>query len=317
MNKKELASIGVDIGGTKISAAAVHNGQIISEVVSYKTPDNLGDILKTVLEAVETVSNQHNAGYVGIATAGTVNLEGSRVMGSTGNLPKGYGNLEFKEIIEEKYGLKTMLENDANAAAYAEYKTGNAKGDNNTIVITLGTGIGGGVIINGKLLRGKSGGAAECGHLSMRCDKKRPCTCGDWDCWEAYASGTGYAKNAQEMAAEIPPEERTGILKLNNPEDLTTYDIIEGLAINDPFARKVHDRWEELIILGLKALANIFDPDSIVISGGMAKFVNFEKIESELNKRLVVPPVKVLPAKSGNYAGIIGAAILAEEKFGL
>ncbi|EKE02871.1 MAG: hypothetical protein ACD_20C00317G0006 [uncultured bacterium] len=316
MDNKGFFSIGIDIGGTKISAAAVQNGRIISEVLAFGTPDTSEEILNTVLEAVETLKSQFDAKFVGIATAGTVDLDNSKVTGSTGNLPTGYNKLEFKRIIEEKYGLKTLIENDANAAGYAEYKIGNAQGDNNTVILTLGTGIGGGIIVDGKLLKGKSGGAAECGHIPIIWGKKRPCTCGGWDCWEAYASGTGYAKNAQEMAQELPLEQRTGILTNKNPEDLTTYDIIEGLSIGDPFAKRVHDHWEELIVLGLVAYANIFDPDSIVLSGGMAKFVTFEKIEKELNERIVVPYVKVLHAKAENYAGIIGAAILAAEKFG-
>ncbi|OGI02587.1 MAG: hypothetical protein A2104_10390 [Candidatus Melainabacteria bacterium GWF2_32_7] len=315
MDNRESISIGIDIGGTKISAAAVNNGQIISEVLSFGTPNNIEGIVNTIFEAIEILKDQYNAKFVGIATAGTVNLDNSRVTGSTGNLPKGYNTIEFKKIIEEKYGLKTLIENDANAAGYAEYKIGNAKGDRNTVVLTLGTGIGGGVIVDGKLLKGKSGGAAECGHIPIIWGKKRPCTCGGWDCWEAYASGTGYAKNAQEMAREIPLEERTGLLKDKNPEDLTTYDIIEGLSVGDSFAKKVHDHWEELVVLGLIAYSNIFDPDSIILSGGMAKFVTFEKVEKELNERIVVPYVKVLHAKAENYAGIIGAAILATEKF--
>ena len=315
MDRKELVAIGIDIGGTKISAAAVKDGQILSEVLSYKTPDNSEDILKTVLEAVETLKDQYAAKFVGIATAGTINIDNSKIMGNTGNLPKGYNNIDFKNIIEKKFGILTLLENDANSAAYAEFKMGSAKGHNNAVVITLGTGIGGGIIVNGNLVRGKSGGAAECGHIPITWGKKRPCTCGAWDCWEAYASGTGYAKNAQEMAKEIPVEERTGILKDKNPDILTTHDIIEGLKQNDSFARKVHDRWEELLLLGFTAYANIFDPDSIVVSGGMAKFVDFDKLEKEVNSRIVVSPVKILPAKAGNYAGIIGSASLAVEKF--
>ncbi len=316
MNKKDLTSIGIDIGGTKMSMAAVHNGQIISEVLSYQTPVIIGELLNIVFEAIKNLSKQYKVNFVGIATAGTVNMENSKVTGSTGNLPVGYKDLEFKKIIEEKFGIPTFVENDANAAAYAEFKVGNARGNNNIVVLTLGTGIGGGIIVNGKLLRGKSGVAAECGHMSLTWERKRRCTCGAWDCWEAYASGSGYAKNAQEMAREIPPEKRTGILKEKNPDDLTTYDIIQSLKTNDPFAKKVHERWEELLLMGLVSLVNIFDPDRVILSGGMAKFVNFEKLHKELEKRVVISKFKLLPAKTENYAGIIGASLLACEKLG-
>ena len=314
MNKQGIISLGIDIGGTKINAAAISNGQIISEVLSYKTPDNVEDLVNIIFEAIEELKKQYKAKFVGIATAGTVNLENTKVTGSTGNLPKGYGNLELKKMIEERFKIKTFVENDANAAAYAEYKVGNARGDNNTIVLTLGTGIGGGIIINGKLLRGKSGVGAECGHLAVSREKRRRCTCGAWDCWEAYASGTGYTLNARDMVKEIPPDKRKGILSDKNPEELMTHDIIEGLRKNDPFAKKVHERWEDYLAIGIAALVNIFDPDSVILSGGMAKFVNFEKLLKDVEKRVVISKIKLLPAKTENYAGIIGAAILAEEK---
>lgn len=309
-------AIGIDIGGTKINVAAVKNGQILSEVLSYKTPDNAQDILRTVLEAIEKLKDQYKAEFVGIATAGTIDIDNAQVTGSTGNLPQGYKDLYFKNVIENKFGIKTMLENDANAAAYAEFITGSAKGHNNTIIITLGTGIGAGIIINGKLFRGKSGAGAECGHIPINIENKRKCTCGSWSCWEAYASGTGFAKNAQEMAKEIPVNERAGILKDKNPDEITTYDIVEGVKKGDEFSIKVHDYWEKLVLKGLIALSNVFDPDSIVLSGGMAKFINYEKLQKQLDEEIVVSKVKLLPAKGENFAGLIGAALLAIEKFG-
>lgn len=306
-------SIGIDIGGTKICAAAIQEGKIISDVISEKTPKTAEEILAVVLKSIENLNEKYNASFVGIATAGAVNIENSKVAGSTGNLPNGYSDIEFKKIIEEKFNLKTFVENDANAAAYAEFKIGASKGHNNTIVITLGTGIGGGIIVDGKLLRGKSGAGAEVGHLQLSWEKKRKCTCGTWDCWESYASGTGYAINAQEMAKELASF-KTSYLKDKNPDELTTYDIIAGLPKDDEFSIAVHNRWEELVIMGLLGLTNIFDPESIVLSGGMAKFVNFEKVQNEINKEIVVTPVQILHAQAGNYAGMLGAALLAVEK---
>lgn len=315
MDNQELISAGIDIGGTKISAAVVFNGKIVSEVLTYKTPDNIQEIQNITLDAIESLKELYSIKCVGIATAGTVNIKNTKVTGSTGNLPQGYSSIEFTKIIGEKFNIKTYLENDANAAAYAEYKVGNAKGDHNTVIITLGTGIGGGIIVNGKLLRGKSGAAAEVGHIPINIKGKRPCTCGAWDCWESYASGTGFAKNAQEMAKELSQEEKKLYLGEKDPESLTTYDVIEGLKQDNSFAIRAHETWECFVLVGLVALANIFDPDSIILSGGMAKFSNLEKLNKELDSRIVTSKVKLLPAKAGNYAGIIGAAILAQEKF--
>ncbi len=316
MTKDAPIGIGIDIGGTKISVGAVHKGQLLSDVYLYETPDDIEELLSVVLKAVKEIKSEFNAECVGIATAGTVNITNSRVTGSTGNLPKGYSGLDFKTIIEEEFGMKTLLENDANAAAYAELKTGNAQGDKSTIVITLGTGIGGGIIVDGKLLRGKAGVAAEIGHMPITWGKKRKCTCGAWDCWESYASGSGYALNAKEMAREIPLEQREGILKDKDIETLTTYYVIDGFYNGDKFAKKVQEQWENFVKMGIVSLVNIFDPDSVILSGGMAKFIDFEKLHREIEETVVISKIRLLPAKHNNYAGIIGAAMLACERFG-
>jgi len=104
-------------------------------------------------------------------------------------------------------------------------------------------------------------------------------------------------------------------LKDKNTDDITTYDIIEGIKKDDPFAVKAYEYWQNLVLIGLISLANVFDPDSIILSGGMAKFINYEKLQNELNKEIVVSNVKLLSAKTENYAGLIGAAFLAVEKF--
>lgn len=308
--------IGIDIGGTKITGAAVRNGEILGEIHACRTPDNVEEIKKILLKIVSDIKKEFiDASYVGIATAGTVNLENTRVTGSTGNLPAGYSDIDFQNIMQENFGIDVFVENDANAAAYAEYKVGSAKGHSSTIVLTLGTGIGGGVIVDGRLLRGKDGVGAECGHIPISLENKRPCTCGAWDCWEAYASGTGYAKNAQEMALAVPENAREGILKDKTPLELTTYDIVHGVKHGDKFCISVHERWEHLLLLGITALVNIFDPDSVVLSGGMAKFVNYDSLQKKLEERVVISSAKLLPAVSDNKSGIVGAALLAAEKF--
>ncbi len=306
------SAIGIDIGGTKICAAIINNGIISGKVLKHKTPKTAKDILDSVIKLIEELTAINKIASVGIATAGAVNKENSKVIGSTGNLPEGYADINFKKIIEEKFNLKTFVENDANAAAYAEYKTGASKGHQNTITITLGTGIGGGIIIEGELLKGKSGAAAEVGHLQLSWKKERQCTCGSWDCWESYGSGTGYKKTAQEMAKTFE-EFKHSLLKDKNPENLTTHDIIEGRSKKDQFCQKVHEKWEEHLLMGLIALANIFDPESIVLSGGMAKFVNFQKLEEIINKEIVTSKIQLLEAKAGNHAGMIGAAILSNK----
>ena len=194
------------------------------------------------------------------------------------------------------------------------YKIGAAKGHENTITVTLGTGVGGGIVVNGRLLRGKSGAAGEVGHLRMREEKRFYCTCGHYDCWEAYASGTGYARIAREELVNYPQDKKT-YLHLKPAEEITSYDVLEGVRQNDELSKKIHERWETMVVKGLISLANVFDPDSIVLSGGMADFVNFEKVQRIMDESLVVPNVEILRAQAGNYAGMLGAALLAEERF--
>jgi glucokinase len=313
--KNDIA-LGIDIGGTKISMACVSGGEIIGEVLSYKTPCVATEILNQILEGIEVlIAKEFDIKAIGIATAGAVNKENTRVVGSTGNLPKGYSDINFKEEIENRFGIKTLVENDANAAAYAEFKVGAAIGHMNTITVTLGTGVGGGIIVDGKLLRGKSGAGAEVGHIPLTWKKKRPCTCGDWDCWEAYASGTGYAITAREMAAKIPSEQRTGILKDRDVSKLTTHDLILGFKYGDEFALKIHEAWIEFVLMGLISLTNVFDPDSIILSGGMAKFIDFEDLNKRLDARCHISKTKIIHAKAENNAGILGGAMLALKKF--
>jgi len=304
---------GIDIGGTKISGAIIENGQIISEIIKEKTPFDSQKILEIVENIISQLLKQADLKAISIATAGAVNNENSHVIGSTGNLPKDYPDIEFKKTLEEKFKIFTLMENDANAAAFAEYKIGAAKGSKSSITVTLGTGVGGGIILDGKILKGKSGAAGEIGHLMLGIKPERKCTCGEYSCFEAYASGTGFRKTIQELS-EKRAEFKTSVLKDKTLDELTTYDVISGYKNNDEFCKLAYETWENELIIGLCSLANIFDPDNIVISGGLSSEVNYDKIEKNVNSKIVTTPLKILPAKSGNYAGMIGAALLAEEK---
>ena len=306
--------LAIDIGGTKISACMVENDKIIGEIRKKETPKTTQEILEAICELINEFKDENEIKIIGIATAGAVNNENSKVIGSTGNLPSDYSKTEWKKILEEKFKCFVLLENDANAAAFAESEFGAAKEDNNSITITLGTGVGGGIIIDKKLLKGKSGAAAEIGHIVFGVDKHRECTCGIYNCFESYASGTGFAKTGREFAKKSPLFENS-ILSNKNKDEITTYDIIDGLNKNDKFCREVYDRWQEEIICGIISLQNIFDTDSIILSGGMAKFVDYDYVNEVVNKSIVTTPVKIKQAKFDNNSGMIGAAALAVKKF--
>lgn len=301
--------LGIDVGGTKISYCIVNEeGKVISEIFKTKTPKTTTEIIETFKTIISEFEQKVDA--IAFATAGAINLTNTKVESSTPNLPEGYNKIDFSTLSSKP----VYVENDANAAAFAEYKIGAAKGHLNTITVTLGTGIGGGIIINGKMLRGKSGRGGEVGSIKLFPDKRRKCTCNNYDCWESYASGTGLKTTAQELAIN-DISFKTSIFKDKKPSEVTTHDIVKGLKENDKYSKKVFDLWQSHLVSGLISLTNIFDPESIIISGGMGEFIEIEKLEKEINNTIVVSPIKLLLAKMKNDAGMVGAALLALEPY--
>jgi glucokinase len=283
-------ALSFDIGGTKIYSTIIdETGNVISEVDKFSTPKTIDGIKQILKEQIAKHESEIDA--IAIATAGAVNNANTAVIGSTGNLVQGYSSIDFQSLSSKK----VFLENDANAAAWAEYKIGASRGSDISIMLTLGTGVGGGIIINDKLLKGKSGAAGEM-HFKMYSDKRRKCSCGSWDCFEIYASGTALKIDAEEEL---------------NDKNVTTYDVIKGVENRNEIMTKILNRWQDDIIIGIKGLANIFDPDCVVLSGSMAKFVNIKKVEDEVNSDIVTTPTSIRLATAGNYAGMIGAALLA------
>lgn len=285
-------ALGIDIGGTKISYALIdNNGEFKSEIEKIETPKSSMLIMLALKDIIKKYENQIQ--FVGIATAGAVNCENDTVIGSTANLPIGYKDIDFQALTNKK----VFIENDANCAAWAEYRLGASKGYSNSIMLTLGTGVGGGIIVNGKLLKGKSGAAGEM-HFAMSRKKERKCTCGAWDCFEAYASGNGLRLTGVEIFDD---------------EKITTYDIIEKVKNNDEKALLTLDTWQNDIALGIIGLNNIFDTDCFVLSGSMEQFVDVEKIEKIVNENIVTTPTKIFHAKAGNYAGMLGVVLMGNE----
>lgn len=285
-----LKALAFDIGGTKIYSTIVdERGKILYEPVKFSTPKDI-DGIKEVLKS-QIREHEDEVDVIAIATAGAVNNENTAVIGSTGNLVEGYYTIDFQSLSKKP----VFLENDANAAAWAEYKIGASKGSKVSVMLTLGTGVGGGIIINDKILKGKSGAAGEM-HFKMYPDHRRKCSCGSWDCYEAYASGTALKMTAEEMLGD---------------KNVTTYDIIDGIKSGNEKMQAVFDRWVNDITIGIMGLANIFDPDCVVLSGSMAQFINPKPIEDKVNADIVTTPTSIRIATAGNYSGMIGAALLA------
>lgn len=289
--KKALA---IDVGGTKIYNAVIdEKGKILTEVEKHSTPKTFDEIKNTFISIIEKYENEVDT--IAFSTCGAVNNQNSGIVGSTGNIAKEYPSMKFQELSKKP----VFVENDANCAAWAEYKIGASKNSAVSVMITLGTGVGGGIIINGHLLKGQNGAAGEM-HFKMSNKKHRKCSCGSWDCFEIYASGTGLKLTAEEMS--------------KNP-DITTFDVVEGAAKNNQLMVEILKKWQNDITDGIIGLANLFDPDCVVLSGSMAEFVDTEKIENLVNSTIVTTPVKIKKAQAGNYSGMIGAALLALEAY--
>lgn len=287
--KKALA---IDVGGTKIYNAVIdEKGKILTEVEKHSTPKTFDEIKNTFISIIEKYENEVDT--IAFSTCGAVNNQNSGIVGSTGNIAKEYPSMKFQELSKKP----VFVENDANCAAWAEYKIGASKNSVVSVMITLGTGVGGGIIINGHLLKGQNGAAGEM-HFKMSNKKHRKCSCGSWDCFEIYASGTGLKLTAEEMS--------------KNP-DITTFDVVEGAAKNNQLMVEILKKWQNDITDGIIGLANLFDPDCVVLSGSMAEFVDTETIEKNVNSTIVTTPTKIKKAQAGNYSGMIGAALLALE----
>lgn len=288
--KKALA---LDVGGTKIYNAIVNeNGEIISEIEKHATPKTFDEIKKTFIEIIK--KHENDVDVIAFSTCGAVNNQNSKILGSTGNIAKGYPQMPFLELSTKP----VFVENDANCAAWAEHEIGASVNCPTSVMITLGTGVGGGIIIDNKLLKGQNGAAGEM-HFKMYSDKRRKCTCGSWDCFEIYASGTGLKITAQEMLKDL---------------NVTTYDVMNGVKNKNQKMLDVYHRWEEDITNGIIGLANIFDPDCVVLSGSLAQFVETDKVEKIVNQEICTTPTRVVKATAGNYSGMIGAALLAFQK---
>ena len=300
-------SLGIDIGGTKICYGIVdENGNIISEVKKKSTPKSSQEICDTLKSIID--ENYNEIDVIGLSSAGAVNMQNTRVVSSTPNLPCGYNEIDFSTLSDKK----VFVENDANCAVVAEYRVGAGKGFNTVLMITLGTGIGGGVVSDGRLFRGAKGNALEVGSMKIFADKRQKCTCGRYDCWESYASGTGL-KNCAISGVKEYAEFKTSILNNKTTDEITTYDIIEGVQKNDAFCLRVFNQWVDYIFVGLVSLTDIFNPDCIVISGGMCNYIDTKSLEERINKESVVTDVKVKIAQTENRAGMVGAALLALE----
>ena len=268
------------------------NGKILNEVIRHPTPAAPGAAAKLLKTIIAQFEDQIDA--VAVSTAGTVDRTNSRITGSVGNMPEGYMDTDFKALSAKP----VVVENDANSAVWAEHVLGNAKGHDNVILLTLGTGVGVGIIADGRLLVGKSGAAGEV-HFPVRYDNNRLCGCGRYDCLEIYMSGKALSLEAKAAYKD---------------DNATSHTVIEGLKQNALPAVTAFHNWQEMVKNGIVIFADIFDPEVILLGGSMAHFIDYKRLNDEANRMIVTTPFELKEASFENDAGLIGAALLCVQK---
>ncbi|MFH0947548.1 MAG: ROK family protein [Elusimicrobiota bacterium] len=291
--------IGVDIGGTKVLIALVDENGVFKKSVRFPTADgNSKEVSEKIITEIKKFGGDISA--VGISIAGDVNNKDG-VLRYSPNLPK-WTNVPLKKYFEKKLNIPTVVENDANCAAYGSFVIDGEEKHKNFITVTLGTGIGGGIIIDGKLYRGSTGTAGEIGHITINPDGPK-CNCGNCGCLEAYIGTKGIIDMATNSG-----------LKNKN---ITVKIIAQMARKGDNRALEVYKKFSEYLAAGVGSLINIFNPDMITFAGGVSN--NWDLVEKrffdELKKRTFKTSfehVKIIKSKNHENLGVIGAALLAK-----
>lgn len=317
MGVELIMRVGIDLGGTKIAAAFVDDNGAITERVGLRT--NAGEGVRIVTSELLKVCDmlaektREKITSVGIGVPGTVNSEKGEVV-FTPNLP--ISGVNITREIQDKYKCPVRIGNDANCAALGEAIAGSAKGVQSAVMITLGTGVGGGVIVGGKLHSGLSGAAGELGHMVI-VSGGRECGCGRNGCWETYASATGLKRTAKEFA-RMHPESALYELSGGDIENVGGRSIFEAYRANDEAAKLTVEQYIKHIATGIANIINILEPDVVCIGGGISnEWSSIEvpikaAVDAEKYTRFSegVPQTRIVCAELGNDAGIIGAAML-------
>ncbi|MFT3952527.1 MAG: ROK family glucokinase [Oscillospiraceae bacterium] len=315
--------VGIDLGGTNIKAGVVDSDYQIISKHSVKTAlprpaeEICADMAACAVEAVKKAGlTMDDIDSVGIGTPGIANSK-SGIIEYSNNL--GFVNVPMAEWISAKLGKPAFIENDANAAAYGEYVAGAAKGADHAVCITLGTGVGGGIIIDGKIYAGFNFGGAEIGHTVIEVDGP-PCTCGRKGCFEVFSSATGLIRMTKE-ALEADPASLMHTMRKDDAK-VSARLAFDAMRAGDATAKAVVDKFIKYLAAGITNTINIFQPDVLCIGGGVCNEGDalllplLEIVKREVYTRNSPKNTEIVIAKLGNDAGLIGAAFLGLDKSG-
>ena len=294
-------AVGVDIGGTKVLAGVVDRAGVVLARARRDTPHRSSApavVEDTIVEAVDELRATYDVGAVGVGAAGFVDRAGTVLFAPH----LSWRGEPLQDVLARRLGLPVVVDNDANAAAHAETRFGAARGKRHAVCVTLGTGIGGAIVVDGRVMRGAHGLAGEFGHMQVVPDG-RLCECGQVGCWEQYCSGKALAR----AVAEAGP----------GPRPVSGPDITRAAAAGEPWALAAFDEVGRWLGVGLAGLVSAFDPEVVVVGGGLsdAGDLLLEPARSALAARTPGrghrPDVPLLRAELGSEAGFIGAADLA------
>ncbi len=315
----ETPVISIDLGGTKISTALVaRDGHIIAqdyqETHAAQGPEA---VIRRILDGARRVVAQagvrsSQAAAIGICAPGPLDTETGEVV-SPPNLP-GWDHVPVRQLVEDGLGAPTYLEKDANAAALGEHRFGAGRGTQHMIYVTVSTGIGGGLILDGRLYRGSCGMAGEVGHITLM--RHGPlCGCGNRGCLEALASGTAIAREARERVAHGVPT-LIAVLAEKDPERITAKLVAEAASQGDAEAQEIMAEAMNYLGIGMANLVNLFNPELIVIGGGLANIGEklLEPVQRAIRRHAyaaLAQAVQVVPAELGDDVGVLGAAAVA------
>ena len=319
IRKHELPVLAIDLGGTKVLTAIISNqGQVMAKERCLTLADEGPEaVINRILSAIDHLLSQRKINLsqldsISIAAAGAMDFEKGLITLSP-HLPR-WHDVPLRDIVKEKYKVNTFLINEASAAALGEHYFGAGRGINNLILLTVGTGIGGGIIINGKLYSGASGSAGEIGHMTID-DNGPRCSCGNTGCLETLVSGTAVTK---EAIKRIRQGERSSIAEIvgGKVENITAEKVSLAAQDGDSLALEVILKAATYLGVGLVNLVNIFNPEMIIIGGGMAKMGDLllnpaRQVVRERAFQLPAQAVRIVSAQLGDDAGVLGAAVFA------
>jgi glucokinase len=316
-----LLTIGVDVGGTSVRAGVVDaDGQVL-DTARAATPGRTDALEHAVVGVIDELTARNVVGAVGLALAGFVTPD-RRTVRFAPHLP--WRDVDVADVLAQRCGLPVVIEHDANAAALAERRfgagAGPSGGPGSTVFIALGTGIGAALLIDGEIYRGAHGVAPELGHLRVVPDG-RPCPCGKRGCWERYCSGTALVTTLVEMLAENPGASPTlARLAARESRGITGRHVANAARNGDLLAQRAMTDLARWLGEGLALVADVFDPELVVIGGGVSGSAPLFLDEAREHYAGVVtggryrPLARVRPAQLGEQGGIVGAAQLVREQ---